>query len=188
MGSDTRAAILASARDLFAEVGYERASIRGIARRAGVDAALVHHYFGTKDELLAAAVDVPVDIGAVAEAAFEDRARAGEVLIRSVLAIWEVPEFRSRFLGLVRAAVTHPGAASMLREAIVRGPLRDVTRRIDLPAAQLRAELAATHIIGLMMGRHVLQIEPLASATPDELARAIGPALQRYLTEPDLVV
>jgi AcrR family transcriptional regulator len=185
--SGTREAILAAARGLFAEAGYERASIRAIARRAGVDPALVHHYFGTKDDLLLAAVELPIDPQAVLTAAFDRRESVGELLVRSMLRLWETPDIRDRFLALLRAGLTHPGAAAILRELITRNAVLPATELIGLPGAQLRALLAGTHLIGLAMGRYVLGVEPLASASVDQLAAAVGPALQRYLTDPDLV-
>jgi AcrR family transcriptional regulator len=186
--SGTREAILAAARTLFAEAGYERASIRAIARRAGVDPALVHHYFGTKDELLAAAIELPVDPQVVLTAAFAQRERVGEALVRSMLALWEAPDVRDRFLALLRAGLTHPGAAAILRNLLTRDAVRPVTGRIGLPHADLRAELAGTQLMGLAIGRYVLAVEPLASASTEQIAEIVGPALQRYLTDPELPV
>ena len=183
----SREAILVAARTLFADAGYERASIRAIARRAGVDPALVHHYFGTKDELLLAAVHLPVDVAAVVAAAFEDRDRLGEVLIRSILALWDTPGVRERMVALIRAAVAHPNAVAVMRGVISREVLRPLVERIGLPHPELRAELVATHLVGLAMGRYVAGIEPLASAAAEQLAAAIAPTLQRYLTDPDLL-
>lgn len=184
--SGTREAILAAARTLFAEAGYERASIRAIARRAGVDPALVHHYFGTKDELLVAAIELPIDPQTVFAAAFEQREHVGEALVRSMLGLWETPDLRDRFLALLRAGLTHPGAAAVLRNLITRNAVRPVTERIALPNADLRAELAGTHLIGLAVGRYVLAVEPLASASAEQIAAIVGPTLQRYLTDPRL--
>jgi AcrR family transcriptional regulator len=184
--SSTREAILTAARALFAEAGYDRASIRAIARRAGVDPALVHHYFGTKDDLLLAAVQLPIDPASIFAQAFEQPDMVGEVLIRSVLMLWDTPDIRDRMLALLRAAVTHPGAASILRTVLTRDVLAPVTERIDLPNAELRVELAGTHLIGLAMARYVLRVEPLASASVNQLATAVGPTLQRYLADPEL--
>lgn len=142
--SGARDAILAAARALFAESGYERASIRAIARRAGVDPALVHHYFGTKDELLGAAVRLPVDPTPIFARAFEHPEAVGESLIRSILSLWDTPDVRDRMLALLRAAVTHPGAAGILRNVLTRDVLTPATERIGLPDAELRVELVGT--------------------------------------------
>lgn len=184
--SGARDAILAAARALFAEAGYERASIRAIARRAGVDPALVHHYFGTKDELLGAAVHLPVDPTPIFARAFERPEAVGETLIRSILSLWDTQDVRDRMLALLRAAVTHPGAAGILRNVLTRDVLTPATERIGLPDAELRVELVGTHLVGFAMARYVLGVEPLASASADQVARAVGPTLQRYLTDPNL--
>jgi AcrR family transcriptional regulator len=183
---DTRTAILAAARSLFAELGYDKASIRAIARRAGVDAALVHHYYGTKDELLVAAVRLPFDPGALVLAALENPDRVGDTLARQFLSLWETPAIRDQMLALARAALTHPAAADTLRGIITRDSLEPVAARLALPDAPLRAELAGTHLFGLALGRYGLRLEPLASTDPETVATAIGPTLQRYLTDPDL--
>jgi AcrR family transcriptional regulator len=172
---------------LFAELGYDKASIRAIARRAGVDAALVHHYYGTKDDLLAAAVRPPIEAATLVIAALDDPDRAGDTLIRSFLALWETPDLRDQMLALARTALTHPTAAAMLRGFITRESLQAVARSLTVPDAPLRAELAGTHLFGLALGRYGLGLEPLASTDIDTLAAAVGPTLQRYLTDPDLL-
>jgi AcrR family transcriptional regulator len=184
--SDTRTAILTAARSLFAELGYDRASIRAIARRAGVDAALVHHYYGTKDELLAAAVRLPFEPATLVLAALADPDRAGEVLARQFFALWESATIRDHMLALARAALTHPVATEALRSMITRQSLEPIVAGLELPNAPLRAELVGTHLFGLAMGRYGLGLEPLASTDIDTIAAAVGPTLQRYLTDPDL--
>lgn len=182
----TREDILAAARGLFATVGYERASIRSIARRAGVDPALVHHYFGTKDDLLVEAIRLPVEPAAVLEAVFEHPERVGEELVRTLVGLWDTPDIGGPLQALIRAAVTHPGAAGVMRNVIARDVLKALTRHIDRPDAELRAELAMTHLIGLAMGRYIVRVEPLASTDAGTLASIVGPTLQRYLTAPAL--
>jgi AcrR family transcriptional regulator len=185
--SGSKEAILAAARALFAEVGYEQASIRAIARRAEVDPALVHHYFGTKDELLIAAVHLPIDAATIIAAAFEDREHLGNTLIRSILTLWDRPEIRDRVIALIRGAVANPNVLAIMRSVVAREVVQPLAQRIDLPHPELRAELAATHLIGLAMGRYIARIEPLASTPADQLAAAIGPTLHRYLTDPALL-
>jgi AcrR family transcriptional regulator len=185
--SGTRTAILTAARSLFAEVGYDRASIRAIARRAGVDAALVHHYYGTKDDLLTAAVRLPGAAGPLLASAFTDPDRVGDALIRGFLGLWESPTVRDHMLALIRTALTHPAAAAILRGVVTREAMLPITTHLALPHAQLRAELTGTHLIGLALGRYGLGLEPLASADIDTIAAAVGPTLQRYLTDPELL-
>ena len=129
--SGTREAILAAARARFGDLGYDRATIRAIAADAGVDAALVHHFYGTKDQLFAAAMRLPVNPRQVLAAALAPGARGedqslGEHLLRTVLGVWEVAEIRATFLGLLRSAPTSEQAVVMLREFLagaILGPL-----------------------------------------------------------------
>ena len=184
--SDTRAAILTAARSLFAELGYDKASIRAIARRAGVDPALVHHYYGTKDDLLIAAVQLPGAAAHLLPAAFSDPDQVGDTLIRTFLQLWETPDVRDHMLALIRTALTHPTAAAILRDVVTRDAMLPITTHLNLPNAHLRAELAGTHLIGLALGRYGLALQPLANTPIDTIAAAVGPTLQRYLTDPNL--
>lgn len=180
----TRDDIIDSARALFAELGYERTTIRAIARRADVNPALVHHFYRTKDELLIAAVQLPFDPQAMIANAFAEPKRIGEALIRSLLALWDIPEIRDRMLALIRAAVTQPGAAAVLRAVLLRDVLGPIAEHLPYPDAQLRAEAAGAQLIGLAFARYIVALEPLASTTIDELSALIAPTLQRYLTSP----
>jgi AcrR family transcriptional regulator len=181
--SGARASILAAARTAFGERGYDRASIRSIAREAGVDAALVHHYFGTKAALFHAAAILPIDPGTIVSAmtAGSDD-NVGERVVRLFLQVWESPEGRSAFLSLLRSAVSNAQAAGALRGLIARDVLGPVARAMDRPHAQMRATLVASHMIGLAMARYVVQIEPLSEAPLEDLVRAVAPTIQRYLT------
>lgn len=189
--SGTKEAILAAARTRFGDYGYDGATIRGIAADAGVDAALVHHFFGTKERLFAAAMQLPVVpselvAAALAAAAREPGQSLGELMLRTVLGAWDVAETRATFLGLLRSAMTSEQAASMLREFATE----TILGRIAAAAApgppgsdgQFRAALVASQVLGLALARYVLEIEPIAHARADDLAAAIGPTLQRYLT------
>ncbi|NNH75335.1 helix-turn-helix transcriptional regulator [Nocardia uniformis] len=181
--SGTREAILDAARARFAEVGFDKASIRSIATAAGVDPALVHHYFGTKQQLLTAALDIPADPAIIraAIAAVPDEI-LGETVIRTVVGIWDSPigvqavaAFRSLLGG---------GDPTLARTFLVEVALKDVRARVDSPpgTGTKRVVLAASQMIGLLVTRKVLEIEPLASMSLDELAATVGPTLQRYLT------
>ncbi|HYO42911.1 MAG TPA: TetR family transcriptional regulator [Candidatus Limnocylindrales bacterium] len=179
---DTRATILAAARAAFGERGYEGASIRDIASRAGVDGALVHHYFGTKQRLFLAASEFPVDPAELVPRILAGpRETMGERVVRSVVGLWDLPETRPLLMGIIRSAATDPVAAGMARRLLAEGPLLALARAVDLPDAELRATLAGTQLIGLAMARYLIGLEPVASMTADELAAAIGPTIGRYL-------
>jgi AcrR family transcriptional regulator len=176
--------VLAAARDAFAERGVDGATIRGIAAAAGVDPALVHHYFGNKDKLFLAAVDAPADPGEfLPEVLAGGPDELGRNVLRMFLRVWDGP-MRPAGLALVRSAVGSEWTARLLREFLVARVLRRVMGSLDLPDAErdARGALVASQLVGLVMTRYVLRIEPLASATADELVEAVAPTLQRYLT------
>lgn len=179
----TRDRIAAAARGAFGERGFEGTTIRAVAVKAGVDPALVHHYFGTKQQLFIAVMDLPIDTGAaVAQLMAGGEEGLGERLVRFILRAWDEPDVRSVFLGIVRSATTDPQAAAMLRELFKTIGPADIARALDRPAASLRAELVGSQLVGLVMARYVIGVEPLASADVDVLAAAVGPTMQRYLT------
>jgi AcrR family transcriptional regulator len=170
------------AREAFGEAGYDGATIRAIAGRAGVDPALVHHYFGTKQQLFVAAMELPVDLEATAPQILAGPPdEIGTRLARFVLELWDQPATRQLMLGVVRSASSDEVAAGMLRRILVEGPFAVIARAIDLPDADLRATLVGSQLVGLSMARYIVAVEPLASADPEVVARAIGPTLQRYL-------
>lgn len=181
--SGTRDAILEAARAHFAAKGYERATIREVARSAGVDPALVHHYFSTKQQLFIAAMRLPFEPASVLERALADGVEhLGERLARLFLAIWDQTADRSPLIALLRSAVSGEQAAAMLREFIAQELLGPIAAQLNRPDAGLRVTLVASQIVGLAIARYVIRLEPLASAHPDTLAAAVAPTLQRYLT------
>jgi AcrR family transcriptional regulator len=181
--SGTREAILDAARRSFAEHGYQHATIRGVADLAGVDPALVHHYFGTKQRLFVAAVQLPINPVQLLSALLADGPeRIGERMIGAFLAVWDQTANNSPMLALVRSAVGDEQAATMLREFITEEVLGRIAEELGSPDAKLRATLAGSQLIGLMMARYIIRVEPLASAPADQVAAAVGPTLQRYLT------
>jgi AcrR family transcriptional regulator len=178
----TREAILGSARREFAAGGFERATIRRIAGGAGVDPALVHHYFGTKDDLLIEAIRIPVLPDVMLERVTrDDPSRTGEEVARLFFSVWEQPESRTILLGLLRSAMTHDRAAEMLRDMVTRRLLSPVAGVLARERAELRAGLAATQLIGLAIARYVVGLEPIAEASLDDLVAAVAPTIQRYL-------
>ncbi|MCP9212103.1 TetR family transcriptional regulator [Streptomyces sp. NEAU-Y11] len=178
--------ILAAARNEFAEHGYDKTSIRGIAKAAEVDPALVHHYFGSKEKVFGAAIElILAPAMAVPDAVHGGGSRegAGERMARSIMGIWENPVARLPLLAVMRSALTNESAAEVLRELIQRRVLLRMAGDLDVPNPELRAQLAASHMIGISMLRYVIKMEPVASADPEEIIAMVGPTLQRYLTE-----
>ena len=180
--SGAREAILREARQSFGSAGFSGTTIRGVARAAGVDPALVHHYFGTKNELFAASLELPFDPSVVVPALLaEGLDGLGERVVRTFLGIWDATPGQGPLLALLRSAVSDERAAHSLRDfltGVVIGPL---ARAAGTDGAELRASLMASQVVGLAVARYVVRIEPLASASADELAPLVGPTLDRYL-------
>ncbi|MCX4471048.1 TetR family transcriptional regulator [Micromonospora sp. NBC_01655] len=180
---DTREAILDAARAGFAERGFDATSIRSIAGAAGVDPALVHHYFGSKDRLFLAAMNAPLDPGELLPGMLGgDADGIGERLVRTFLGIWDSPAGAAA-VALLRSGVSNEWTARLLREFLVTQVLRRVLDHLDVDPAErpLRGSLVATQMIGLAMMRHVIRLEPVASAPAETLVAAIAPTVQRYL-------
>jgi AcrR family transcriptional regulator len=181
--SGTREAILEAARGAFAERGFERTTIRGVAAAAGVDPALVLHYFASKQGLFQAAMRPPFEPrSALPPLLAGDRAGLGERLARFVVGLLEGEESRRRLLGIIRAAASDDEAAAMLRAMIEDEVLGTIARGLDLPDARLRASLMGVHLVGLAMARHVVRVEPLASLPAEEVVGWLAPVLQHCLT------
>ena len=181
---DTRESILDAARSAFADKGFDGASIRGIATSAGVDPALVHHYFGTKNQLFLAAMNSPIDPGEIIAKAVEgDRTELGARLVRTFLTIWDSPAGTAG-VALLRSAVGSEWTARLFREFIVTQVMRRVMPHlaVDPAEAPLRVSLVASQMAGLAMVRYVIKIEPMVAASHDALVAAVGPTVQRYIS------
>jgi AcrR family transcriptional regulator len=181
---DTRAAILAAARARFAEHGFARTSVRSVAADAGVDPALVHHYFGTKDDLFVAALELPVDprerlAGVIAEGPDG----AGERMLRVFLSVWDDPDLRLPLLGLARS-VLDPSGQRLLRDGFVPAVLHPIGVALGIDRPEVRMPLVASQVIGLILTRYLLEVEPIASMPADDVVAVYGPTIQRYLTGP----
>ncbi|MYS55506.1 TetR family transcriptional regulator [Streptomyces sp. SID6013] len=183
---DTRDRILVTAREEFSERGYEKTSVRGIAKAAGVDPALVHHYFGTKEQVFEAAIEVAFAPALRAPEAIGDAPldEVGERLTRFILGLWENPATRTPLLAIVRSAVNNETAAAVFRRLIAAQLLRRVAAQVGLPDAELRVELAAAQLVGCAMLRYVMKVEPLASADPEQIIARLAPVVQGHLTSP----
>jgi AcrR family transcriptional regulator len=184
---DTRQAILHSAREAFADRGYDQASIRQIATGAGVDPALVHHYFGTKEQLFLATVEAPIDPASLLPEVLDgDPEQVPERLVRTFLRVWDHPVTGAAAVALVRSGLQHDWSARMLREFLTTQILRRVLAQLDLSPEELplRGALIASQMIGMAMIRYVLKLEPLAGADPESVVAALAPTIRRYLLDP----
>lgn len=181
--SDTRERILASARDLFAHSGFDNASIRAVAAAAGVDSALVHHYFGNKQQLFAAAIQIPIDPMEVLVPWRETPVdELGLKLPSVLLPLWD-SKLGPVLIAALRSILSGPEAGlvqSFFRQVIVA----EIAARVDDPTGTgiLRAEFVASQLIGVAMARYILKLEPFASLPVAQIAETIAPNLQRYLT------
>jgi len=181
---DTRGEILTAARHAFAARGFAGASIRGIAAEAGVDAALVHHYFETKEQLFLATVDIPIVLtDLVAQVTASGLDGLGDRLIRTILKVWD-SELQPSLVAAVRTALTDPGLTRSISEFLTLEVISRILTAVDLPEAEAsrRAGLVASQVLGVIMGRYVLKLSPLVAQSPEEIASAIGPTLQHYLS------
>ena len=181
--SDTRDRILASARELFARNGIGNTSIRAVAAAAGVDSALVHHYFGTKERLFAAAVHIPIDpmevIGPLREVPVEE---LGYKLPSTLLPLWD-SEIGTAFMATLRSILA--GSEVNLFRSFIQDVIAvEVGSRVDDPPGSgiVRIEFVASQLVGVVIARYILELEPFASLPADQIARTIAPNLQRYLT------
>ncbi|MBB6627414.1 TetR/AcrR family transcriptional regulator [Nocardioides sp. KIGAM211] len=181
---DTRAAILGAARELFAASGYAGTTMRAVAASAGVDAALVHHYFGTKDDLFLAALQVRVDPRtALLPVAEGGVGGAGERLLGVFVDVWDDEESRLPLLALFRG-ITEPGGQQLVRDGFLRMVLGPVGAALGLDHADRRMALVASQLVGIVVLRYVVLVEPLVSMSGDELVASYAPALQRFLDGP----
>jgi AcrR family transcriptional regulator len=182
-GADRRQAILDAARTQFAERGYDAASVRAIARDAGVDPALVHHYFGNKENVFVAAMQLPFSPAERMPAVLAgDPDGLSERLARLFLGLWAQPDFRTPMLGMIRSAFTGEQGATMLREFVGTALLARVGQGLG-GVDPLRVQVAAAQMVGVVILRYVVRLEPLASASEDEIVALIAPTLDRYLRQ-----
>lgn len=185
---DTRQAILAAARAAFAEHGYDGASIRTIATAAGVDPALVHHYFGNKQQLFLATVQPPIDPSEVIPKLIAGGMDGlGRRIAETFLSVWEHPVSGPASEALLRRALSNRVSARLVREFFAAQVVRRVMQHVppdevDPAELPLRASLVGSQLFGLAVTRYVLRFEPLASAPRETVVAAVGPTLQRYLT------
>jgi len=182
-GPDTRGEIVRAARESFADKGFSATSIRAVARQAGVDAALVHHYFDSKDELFIEAMALPVDPRQIAARILDGpREELGRRIATAFLGVWESADGQQRMKAVFRSVVSSDEVARLMREGITQLILQPVSRGLDVPDAQLRVSMVATQLIGVAMARYLVGLEPVASVDLATLIDRLGPVLQLHLT------
>jgi AcrR family transcriptional regulator len=182
-GSGTREAIINAARQQFGEFGYRRTTLRGVARLAGVDPRLVLHYFGSKKQLFLESVELPIDPATVFERLFEPGPESvGERAAEIIVAVLEDPTTQRVMVGLIRAAASEPEAAQLVREILTERMLTPLAERVGGDRPELRASLMASQVVGLAMGRHVVELDALATVSREQLVRAVAPVFDHYLT------
>ncbi len=179
---DTRAAVLAAARSSFAKQGFRGTTIRAVASAAGVDPALVHHYFGTKDDLFLAAMELPVDpreiVAHVTEGPVE---MVAERFLAAFLGVWDDPAVQPALLIVARSMV-EPGNDRLMSEGFLPVVIQPIGVKLGLDRAEHRMTLVASQVMGLILMRYVLRVEPLVSLSKDAVIATYAPTLQRYLT------
>ncbi len=184
-GPDTRGQILAAARESFADKGFGSTTIRGVAADAGVDPALVHHYFGSKDDLFLAALEIPVDPRVLVPTVFDDGVDgAGERLVRLLLSVWDDPATRLPLIALLRSSLVQGTPETLLQQGILRMVLQPMRDALPAEEADRRVQLVISQMVGLVVTRYLLALEPLASMPAEQVVAWVAPTLQRYLDGP----
>jgi AcrR family transcriptional regulator len=181
--NETKDAILDAARRQFASQGYDGATVRSIAAEAGVNAALLHHFYGTKQQLFVASLNLPVnpaDMVPVILAGPDEE--IGERLVRVFLGIWAAPQSREPFLAMLRSAATNEQVATMLRQFIDKAVLAKVAEARGIP--RIRVAAAAAQMIGVAMLRYIIGIPPLVEAGDEEIITLLAPVIQHYFDVP----
>ena len=179
---DTRAEVLAAARASFAERGFRGTTIRAVAASAGVDPALVHHYFGSKDDLFVAALQIPVDpreVLAPVVAAGPDG--AGERLMRTLLGVWDDPAVQPGLLALVRSLISDD-SGGLVRDAFIPVVVGPVLAGLVADRPDVRIPLVASQVVGLIVARYVIALPPMAQMPAEDVVARVGPVVQHYLT------
>ncbi len=178
--SETREEILSAARRLFGERGYDGTTIRAMAAEAGVNPALVHHFFGTKEQVFVAALDFPFNPAEAFQRIMPGpRHEFGQRVVHYFLTVWNNPQTREPLLALIRSATTNEQAATTFRQFVGATLLGRVADALRIPRLELNAAMA--QMVGVALLRYVIKIEPLASASDDEIVQLVAPIIQRYI-------
>lgn len=179
---DTQGQILEAASREFASRGYDSTTIRGVATAAGVDPALVLHYFGSKEQLFVATLRVPVNPAAIVRGILDETepGQMGQRLISTMLGVWDATAHRNPLIAVLRSVAGEGPIADTVRQFIERSIIAAFAERLPGPEPQLRAVLIGSQVAGLLLARYVVRLEPLASADPHRLAAIYGPTIERY--------
>jgi len=175
----TRAAILKAAQELFAELGFERTTVRAVAGRAAIDPAMVMRYFGSKDELFAEATLFDLKLPDLTTI---DPSRIGETLISHFLAVWEGASSKDTFTILLRASASNQDAAAKMRSIFATQVMPMLAQVTDRAEIGIRAGFLSSQLLGLALCRYVLKIPPVVAMPPDLIIKCVSPVLQRYIT------
>lgn len=179
---DTKTEIIAAARAEFAAKGYDGTSMRAVARAAGVDPAMIHHYFDGKHGLFLAALEVPFDPRPELERVMEGpRPQLGYRLVGLVLRLWDDPERQELFLAMMRSGITTAEGTQLIKDGLLRTIMTEVARQAQIEDAAVRMPLVLTQTGGLILTRYILRIEPIASMRAEDLVAIYGPIVQHFL-------
>ncbi|WP_020671557.1 TetR family transcriptional regulator [Amycolatopsis nigrescens] len=178
--TETREHILAAARKLFAQQGYGGATVRAIATEAGVNPAMLNHFYGTKQQLFVAAMELPFNPAELIPAILEGpREHAGERLVRAFLDLWREPAGRAPFLALLRSVTTNEEAAAMMRTFMDQVVFSKVADGFGIPRVRMTA--AAAQLIGVALLRYIVAVPPIAEVPEEEIVQLVAPAIQHYI-------
>jgi AcrR family transcriptional regulator len=181
--TDTRNVILAAARHLFADAGYDKTSVRDVAAAAGVDPAMIRHYFGSKAQLFRATMGWPFEPAEIAaRVTGGSRGEIGARLTRVFFEAWEQPNSRAPLLAILRGAATHDESANLVRQFIQGQVYSQIADSLGARDAELRIDLAMAQLLGIAYLRHILRVEPVASTPVEDLIERVAPAITRHLT------
>jgi len=181
--TDTRNVILAAARRMFADAGYDKTSVRDVAAAAGVDPAMIRHYFGSKAELFRATMGWPFEPAEIAaRVTAGDRSEIGERLTRVFFEAWEQPESRAPLLAILRGAATHDESAHLVRQFIQGQVYSQIAASLKQSDAELRIDLAMGQLLGIAYLRHILRVEPIASTSVGDLIDRVSPVITAHLS------
>ena len=181
----SRQMILDAARDQFTQHGYKGATVRAIAGQAGADPNLIRHFFGDKDGLFAAAMELPPEAASTILAVFDHAVEEwGERLTRAYLTIWESPDTAAPLRAILVSAFTNDQALESLRSFLVSTALEPASRKLNMSNPGLRVTVSMSHLLGIALTRYILQAPPIREQSIDNLAALVGPTIQRYLKGP----
>jgi AcrR family transcriptional regulator len=182
-GADTKTALLDAAREVFSEQGYAGATVRAIATRAGVDAAMVNHWFGSKEGLFVKAVlQLPFEPGDLIDRLTDGPPESlGERIVRTFLTTWDSTG-GGHFTALIRSVTSQEQAAHLLHDFFVKQVFSRIAGSVSTDHSAFRGSLVGSQMVGLGVARYVIKFEPMATADVETVVAAVAPNIQRYLT------